>query len=161
MQLMDMAIARSIGLDYHRTFFRDRQFRLALYGLPLLLMAFAPLLSEFAPAEPDLKRDLPLLFALLIWQPLTEELLFRGIIQGGLHRFPLMRARMAGFTLANFAASVLFAAAHLVNHSIAWSAAVILPSLIFGHFRDRHYQIYPCMLLHAVYNACYLMLFTT
>jgi membrane protease YdiL (CAAX protease family) len=32
---------------------------------------------------------------------------------------------------------------------------VLFPSLIFGYFRDRYTSIYPCMVLHAFYNAGY------
>ena len=46
----------------------------------------------------------------------------------------------------------------LLRHSAGWAAAVIAPSLIFGYFRERHRQVCSAIILHAAYNACYLLM---
>lgn len=91
-------------------------------------------------------------------EPLVEELLFRGLVQGALLRGPLGRARRVGFTAANGGTALLFSAAHLLHHPPAWSALVLFPALVFGFFRDRYGSVVPPVLLHAFYNACWLFL---
>jgi uncharacterized protein len=97
------------------------------------------------------------LLLLALWQPLIEELLFRGVLQGALLKRRWARQRICGLTLANLLASLLFVLAHLFHQTPLWAGAVLLPSLIFGHFRDRHHHIYPSMVLHATYNAWFLL----
>ena len=63
-----------------------------------------------------------------------------------------------GFTLANLATSVLFTALHFVSHPPLWAAGVLLPSLLYGYFRDRHDSVYPAIALHVFYNAGYFLL---
>jgi uncharacterized protein len=88
----------------------------------------------------------------VLLQPALEELAFRGVLQGGLRR--LGAARRAGpVTLANIGTTAAFVAWHLVAQSPAWALAVALPSLVFGHLRDRTGSVLPSMLVHIVYNA--------
>ena len=47
------------------------------------------------------------------------------------------------------------------NICVALVAAVIVPSLIFGYFRDRHGNIHAAVVLHVFYNAGYLWLFSS
>jgi membrane protease YdiL (CAAX protease family) len=35
---------------------------------------------------------------------------------------------------------------------------VLLPSLLYGYFRDRHGSVYPAIALHVFYNAGYFLL---
>ena len=60
---------------------------------------------------------------------------------------------MGPVTLANLASSVLFVAWHLGSQPGAWAAATLVPSLVFGHLRDRLGSVWPAMILHMVYNA--------
>jgi membrane protease YdiL (CAAX protease family) len=115
------------------------------------------LLDRLLPAwHAGMAVDLRLLMALVLWQPLLEELLFRGVIQGQLARQVRFRLSVGGLSWANLATTVLFVLAHLFQHPPAWAVAVAIPSLVFGHFRDRYGQVYPAVILHAAYNACYL-----
>lgn len=93
----------------------------------------------------------------LLVQPLLEELLFRGILQGQALRLtspsrgqPL---RLGPLTLANLLVTVGFVALHLRAQPLAWALAVAVPSLIFGHLRERLGSVWPAVLLHGVYNA--------
>jgi len=97
----------------------------------------------------------PAFFSLVLWQPGIEEFLFRGWLQGQLSEQSWGQRCWYGITAANGCTSLLFAVAHCWYHPPLWAAAVLLPSLVFGFFRDRYMSIYPCMALHAFYNAGY------
>ena len=60
---------------------------------------------------------------------------------------------------ANVLTSLLFTALHFFSHSPLWAAAVFLPSLVFGHFRERHNSLVSPIILHAFYNGLYFSLF--
>jgi membrane protease YdiL (CAAX protease family) len=89
-------------------------------------------------------------FVLLL--PVAEELVFRGVLQGQLLR--LTSARRAGpLTLANLCTTAGFVAMHLPNQPLLWALAVAVPSMLFGHLRERFDSVLPAMMLHAYYNT--------
>jgi membrane protease YdiL (CAAX protease family) len=98
------------------------------------------------------------LLSLVLLQPVLEELLFRGLLQGRLMARPWGRRQLGGFTFANPIVTLLFTALHLINHPPLWAAGVLLPSLLYGYFRDRHDSVYPALALHVFYNAGYFLL---
>ncbi|HJV75992.1 MAG TPA: JDVT-CTERM system glutamic-type intramembrane protease [Noviherbaspirillum sp.] len=148
------SLADELGLGLSPAFARDRQFFLAIFAAPLALALMALLLPVPGGA---IALSIPILLSMVLLQPLVEELLFRGVIQGQLEKASWARHRLAGLSVANFFTTLLFALAHLVHHAPLWAAGVIIPSLVFGHFRDRHRQVFPAFLLHAFYNGCYLL----
>jgi hypothetical protein len=87
-----------------------------------------------------------------------RELLFRGVLQGRLTARPWGRRQFGGITLANLLVSLLFTALHFIGHPPLWAAGVLLPSLLYGYFRDRHYCVLPAIALHVFYNAGYFLL---
>lgn len=90
-------------------------------------------------------------FSFVLLQPLLEELVFRGVLQGELLQWT--RGRRSGpFTRANWWTSAAFAAAHLLVQPPAWALATLVPSLVFGHLRDRLRSAWPAVLLHGFYN---------
>lgn len=93
------------------------------------------------------------LLSLIIWQPLVEEILFRGIIQGQLIKRQWGRSSWQGITVANLITSILFAAVHMVNNTPLFALSVLAPSLVFGYFRDYCNSVYPCIIIHGAYNA--------
>lgn len=98
------------------------------------------------------------LVSVVLVQPVVEELLFRGALQGRLLATAWGRQRLAGLlTRANLLVSLLFAALHLWQHPPLWAAGVLLPSLLFGHFRERHDSTVPAIVLHVYYNAGYFL----
>ncbi|MDQ9169183.1 JDVT-CTERM system glutamic-type intramembrane protease [Oxalobacteraceae bacterium R-40] len=150
---MHSILTESFGLQFRPSFLRDGQFYLAIAIAPLPLIA----LSYLAPGwNTGMHAGTATIFSLVIWQPLVEELLFRGFIQGRFEQWRRAREKFLFFSLANYCTTLLFVAAHLFNQSAWWAAAVAVPSLLFGYFRDRHENIYPSIVLHASYNACYL-----
>ena len=89
-------------------------------------------------------------------QPLLEELVFRGILQGQALRLTTRQGvarRLGPVTLANLLVSVAFVALHLRAQPLAWALAVFVPSLVLGHLRERMGSVWPAVLVHAIYNA--------
>jgi membrane protease YdiL (CAAX protease family) len=125
----------------------------ALAALPV---AFAVRALLDAP-PPETARGLGWLVGFLIWQPLVEELLFRGVLQGQLRATRPGRTHWAGITGANALTSALFVVAHAIWHAPAWALAVFVPSLVFGFMRDRHASVYPGLLLHCAFNGAYVL----
>lgn len=96
---------------------------------------------------------------LAILYPVLEEIVFRGYLQGVLRRWHHGLRELCGISVANLIASIVFTALHFVNHPPLAAAGVIVPSLIFGYFRDRHDNIYAAIILHVFYNLGYFWLF--
>lgn len=152
--MMYASLAEELGLGFSSTFARDRQFFLAIVAAPPVLGLMGWLLPMQSSA---IAISLPVLLSMVLLQSLVEEMLFRGVIQGQLKKVSWARRRLAGLSIANFFTTLLFALAHLIHHPPLWAVGVIIPSLTFGHFRDRHRQVFSAFLLHAFYNACYLL----
>jgi membrane protease YdiL (CAAX protease family) len=150
-------LAQDLGLKPGWGWLADPRFGLALLAGFLFWLALFWLdragLVEVGPA-----RGLAALVSLVLLQPLVEELLFRGLLQGRLVVQSWGQRQLGGFTLANLIVTVLFTALHLVSHPPLWAAGVLLPSLLFGYFRDRHDSVYPAIALHVFYNAGYFLL---
>jgi len=94
--------------------------------------------------------------SLTVVQPLLEELVFRGILQGQALQLTAVRGqprRLGPLTLANALVTLGFVALHLPVQPLAWALAVAVPSLVFGHLRERFASVWPALLVHAVYNA--------
>lgn len=98
-----------------------------------------------------------LVINMVLLYPLLEELAFRGFLQGLLLEREIFRKRKFGLTAANLLTSTIFASAHLINQPPLWAASVFLPSLVFGYFRDRHQTVITPFILHAWYNAGFLI----
>ena len=94
--------------------------------------------------------------SLLLVQPVLEELVFRGILQGQALRLMALNGeprRLGPVTLANVLVTVGFVALHLRAQPLAWALAVAGPSLVLGHLRERLGSVWPAMLVHVIYNA--------
>lgn len=141
-----------LGLRMGWRWLADPRFALALAAGVAFWLALAWL--DFTPPV----YGAAALVSLVLLQPLVEELLFRGLLQGWLAERPWGRRGFAGFTLANLAVSLVFTALHFVNHPPLWAAGVLLPSLLFGYFRDRNGSVLPAIALHVFYNAGYFLL---
>ena len=153
---MHGTLAEEVGLAFRPTFARDRQFWWAIAVAPVALVLMDWLLPAWREGIQISTPRVLAMVSMVLFQPLVEEVFFRGVIQGQLERVARTRRRFAGLSAANYLTTLLFSLAHLIHHPPLWAAAVVVPSLIFGHFRDRHRQVYPAFLLHAFYNACYL-----
>lgn len=139
-------------------FWRDPLFYLALAAAVI----FWVLLYLLTQPEVNLGWifDQPsrLLFAVLLY-PVAEELVFRGLVQDLMHRH--LPAWHAGpVSHANLLTSLLFSAMHFINHPPVWAAAVLVPSLVFGFFKDRTGTLGAPIALHVFYNGGYFLVFT-
>jgi hypothetical protein len=109
------------------------------------------------PAWP-LRDPLRFIYPALLY-PFVEELIFRGYIQDLAHR-RLTTWRLGPLSHANILTSLLFTALHFINHPPLWAAAVFVPSLLFGFFKDRSGRLGAPIVLHVFYNSGYFWLFT-
>ncbi len=136
---------------------RDWTFHAAL-GAALLFWA-----ALYGLTTPELQWDWPLRQPMLfLWPallyPVMEEIIFRGLLQDLAHQY-LRPWRLGPLSHANVLTSLLFTGLHFLYHPPAWAAAVLLPSLIFGFFKDRYRGLAAPILLHVFYNAGYFWLF--
>jgi len=145
-----------LGLHYNRPFHRDSVF-LLLFALGPMVWIAMIMFFAFQPLPWHAIWSAAFL-SVALWQPLLEELLFRGIVQGQLLQTTWGRKTWIGLSMSNLLVSLLFMSAHLVSHSISWSLLVLIPSLCFGFVRDRFGSVYPSIALHAFYNAGYFLL---
>lgn len=140
-------------------FYSDVQFWWACLAAPLLwlfgILWFQPNTDWAWPVNHP--RDL--LYLALLY-PLVEELLFRGVLQGALLQRAIFHCKHAGLTRANLLVSVVFTALHLFTHPPLAALSVMVPSLIFGYFRDRHASLHAPIVLHVFYNLGYFWIFS-
>ena len=88
--------------------------------------------------------------------PVVEELVFRGVLQGAALRLTTRNGttlRLGPVSLANVLVTFAFVALHLRAQPLAWALAVAVPSLVFGHLRERFASVWPAVLVHVVYNT--------
>ncbi len=94
--------------------------------------------------------------SLIVVQPFLEELVFRGLLQGQALRLIASDGqprRLGSITVANVLVTISFVLLHLRAQPLAWALAVAGPSLVLGHLRERFSSLWPCVLVHAFYNA--------
>ena len=96
--------------------------------------------------------ELPLksFFFLIIVSPLAEELLFRGT----LHEYLLGKT---GKYRVNLIVSLAFALCHLIFIRQPSRLLTFFPSLVFGEHYNRHRSVPAVFLIHAAYNAVWLI----
>ena len=150
------ALCEMLGLKVAPGFYRSPIFLSGLVGGAAFWVVL-PFLTVVQPL-PWL-RILSLAFLLaVLWQPIVEELLFRGCLQGVLSIRGWGQRSLVGISIANILTSVVFAGAHIATHSLLWALVTLFPSLLFGVLRDRSGSVFPPIALHIVYNAGYFML---
>ena len=127
---------------------RDPHFVLAALAAAPVWVMLGAMLGE----RMRVSLALPALIALVVVQPLVEELVFRGALQGRLLERGWAR-RIGPVSRANLGTTVAFVALHFVAQPPAWAIAVAAPSLVFGHVRERFGSILPAIALHSIYNT--------
>jgi membrane protease YdiL (CAAX protease family) len=137
---------------------RDPAFAAALLAAPVAWVALMVL--GHPTAEAGWVLTSPGRWVVLgVVYPVLEEIVFRGGLQRWMKQHRFGNRRLAGLSTANWVASACFAAAHLYQHSIIWSAAVLVPSLLMGWLFDRHGRLTGPVLLHAFYNLGFFWIF--
>ena len=118
-------------------------------------------LFQFAPNNDFINNGQYLLFAILVF-PILEEIVFRGLIQESIQQIlsnnHFKTVLFWRISYANLYTSLIFSALHLWSQPALWAAAILLPSLIFGYFKDRYQSLQPSILLHIFYNFGFYML---
>lgn len=140
---------REAGLVKCPGCYLNLRFVLAMLAGMLVLWLMHERLPVFSAQH---EFDGALLVSIIVWQPLIEELLFRGIVQGQLLNYQWARHSVCKITTANMITSALFVGLHMLSTPSLWSLAIFIPSLLFGYFRDAFGSVYPAMCLHSAYN---------
>jgi membrane protease YdiL (CAAX protease family) len=83
----------------------------------------------------------------VVTTPVTEEVLYRGLLVAWLHRLG-----WKDFSILRFG-SLLFAANHLLPLGFVWSIAMILLGAATNALRLRYKSLLPGWLTHALFNA--------
>lgn len=93
-------------------------------------------------------------WAFVAWQPLVEEIVFRGLLQTELLRRPAWRLPPTDLPVsrANVLTALVFAVAHVPEQGPIWALAVVPPALLLGHLRERFGSVWPAWVAHAAYN---------
>lgn len=140
-----------------QAYWRDPLFYLALAAAVIFWTGLYLLLQP--TPDPGWPLDAPLRFlsAALLY-PVVEELVFRGLIQDFFHQ-RLKPWHVGPISHANLLTSLAFTALHFINHPPLWAAAVLIPSLIFGFFKDRTRGLGAPIALHVFYNTGYFWVF--
>lgn len=94
---------------------------------------------------------LPLVVFVVVF-PFLEEFVFRGMMQRGLLKTSIGRRCYGPITLANIVTSSLFAIAHLPRGGLLLAAGVIVPSICFGYFFERHQRLVSPIMMHMAFN---------
>lgn len=140
---------RIIGLQRPHGLIRDRYFWLFLFaGLPVALY-----LAQSGLAVVPIDESIFFYLSLVIWFPLTEELAFRGVLQGVFLHTSKKTKYCGGLSTANLQATLAFLLFHLMFNPSLMVTVLIFPSLIYGAFRDRHNSLVPPLLLHTAHNG--------
>lgn len=146
-----VVVLKDVGLHRWPPFIKDRYYWLALLaGVAAFLIVWLTVAPTFSVTGRSISE---VILAGIFYYPLLEEILFRGIIQGGLSKKAWGKKTYLHLTIANLLTSVLFTAAHIWYQPVLWALMLIVPSMIFGFFRDRYGSIYPSIGLHMFYNA--------
>lgn len=91
----------------------------------------------------------------VLLQPVLEEAVFRGILQGELLQSSWGRSRVLGLSAANIVCSLAFAALHFLHHPPLWALGVLAPSLILGGLRERHGTLASPIAMHVLFNLAF------
>ncbi|VAW92447.1 hypothetical protein MNBD_GAMMA23-418 [hydrothermal vent metagenome] len=143
------------GLTITRSYWLHGDFWLACVAAVLFWSTFK-LLALPLPIDITYPALSSTLLLLIIVFPVLEEIVFRGLIQESIHQL-LSHNRLPTILLwrissANLLTSLLFSASHLWTHSVLWALATLLPSLIFGYFKDQYQSLQASIMLHIFYN---------
>jgi membrane protease YdiL (CAAX protease family) len=94
--------------------------------------------------------------ALLLFAPVVEEVIFRAGLHETLLR-QLARRHAGGALVANVLTALAFAAAHLALRPGLLGGLTVLPSLLIGRVYEQQRRLTPCIALHALFNAAWLL----
>jgi hypothetical protein len=147
-----LTLLQALGMKQPRRgwwrWLRDSHFVLAILAAVPAWIALGQLTAhrihvDFAPWP---------LISLLVVRPVIEELAFRCALQSYLSEHGGSRS-CGPLSIANLITTAAFVALHFAAQPPAWALAVAVPSLLFGHLRERFDSVLPPVVLHAFYNS--------
>ena len=145
-----MTLLHEAGLKQSPRCFSDYRFLLALLAGIVVLWAIHDMLPPFSSSH---ELHWQLWISVVVWYPVLEEILFRGIVQGQLFKTAWGQRSWLQVSAANAVTSLLFVGFHMIQNPPLFAITVFVPSLLFGYFRDSCSSIYPSILLHGAFNA--------
>jgi len=151
------AVARLCGLNHGTSRWWRETWFLAAVGSALPFWLALWLLS-YGRTNLGTSGSLALYLSLSLWQPILEELGFRGLLQGVLLDQAPYRHQAGPLTLANVLTSIAFSIAHLPSHPLPWAIGIFAVSLLLGYARDRTGSLYPPLAFHCYFNAGYFLI---
>lgn len=133
----------------------NRRFIVSLSALWLGLWLSASVAAAFAMGYwPTYARGWPAILAFIVFGPIGEELLFRGMIFERVRRIWANSARPAIWI-----STIAFSLHHIQLHRLPLDGAALaqigftLPmGLVFAQLRERSGSLWPALLLHAATN---------
>lgn len=96
------------------------------------------------------------LLLVVVVAPVLEEIVFRAGLQEELLRHAHPRAALGSLS-ANVLTALAFAAAHMALHPGLLAGLTVLPALLIGAVYQRQRRLAPCIALHALFNAIWLL----
>lgn len=111
------------------------------------------------PQAGTFDAGLTTLITFVIVFPLLEEIVFRGMLQGALHKTAVGRRHCGPVSVANLLTTSLFAIAHLPRGGLLLATGVIVPSICLGYFFERHQRLVSPIVMHMAFNLIVVMSF--
>ncbi|NOS78428.1 MAG: JDVT-CTERM system CAAX-type protease [Nitrospira sp.] len=149
-------LSELLGRRPIRGFYRSPEFLCSL-AVGAAFFGVLPLLVAVQPVPWQRMLSVAFLMA-AVWQPIVEELLFRGCLQGVLASRAWGRRKVIWISAANLLTSIIFIGAHIPTHPLIWALLTLFPSLVFGILRDRSGSVVPPIVLHIFYNTGYFLI---
>ena len=147
------SIPQTLGIRPAPGLIKDRFFRVAIAAGLIVSVVISVNGLATVPAGIGVSG----LLSVLLWYPFIEELAFRGVVQGTLAEYSAGRRSLLGISVANLAASFAFVLWHLLYQAGPMILMLVMPSLVFGFFRDRYQSLLPALLLHSLYNGFFFL----
>jgi membrane protease YdiL (CAAX protease family) len=124
---------------------------IVILGVPIVTHALTRVVGGQSPVGPmgsyDLLSVAIVVFLFVVTTPVSEEVLYRGLLVAWLRR-----AGRSDLTILLFG-SLIFAANHIIPLGLAWSAAMVLLGVVLSVLRLRYESLSPAWLAHALFNA--------
>lgn len=137
------------------------QYLIAMIGAPVFVLCYIYVFDHQPLELKTLFSDKQALFFLILFYPVIEEIVFRGVIQEFIASKTQKYPTILYLSVANILTSLLFVMIHFVHHTPLWALLVFVPSLIFGYFKDQYQHIAPSIFLHMFYNFWSLFIMTS
>jgi membrane protease YdiL (CAAX protease family) len=126
-------------------------FGVVAFGVPIVTLW---LTSATGHPSQDVQIDLHdaksiaiVAFLFVVTTPVTEEILYRGLLVSWLRRLGWQDCKILAF------GTLVFAANHIIPLGLVWAVAMILLGLVTYALRLRFESLSPAWLAHALFNA--------